>query len=345
MSEPLQSGHARKRRKATSSEDVAARAGVSRSTVSRVFTPGARVAEETRRRVLRAAREVGYRADAPVPERAARQTVGLVMGALDNPFYNTVMTAFLSRLQRRDVQTLCYVAEDLETAEDCVSALLDNRVDAIIAAALGARSSAIAACADAGVPLILFNRAVEADGVSSVQTDNVAGGRTVADFLFRAGHRKFSFINGLDGSSTNRDRLRGFTEHLAACGATAPMQEYGEYTYEGGREAAKRLMCAAEPPDAIFCANDIMAFGVLDCLRGDLGLRTPQDVSVIGFDDVPMAAWPSFGLTTVRQRRTMMIEATMDRLEAHLAGAGDAARRIVIEGRLIVRSSARLPRP
>lgn len=83
---------------------------------------------------------------------------------------------------------------------------------------------------------------------------------------------------------------------------------------------------------------------MLDCLRGDLGRRIPEDVSVVGFDDVPMSAWPSFGLTTVRQRRTMMIEATMERLDAHLEGGADAARRIVIEGRLIVRESARLPR-
>jgi len=332
------------RRKAVNSEDVAERAGVSRSTVSRVFTPGARVAEATRQKVMRAAREVGYRHDSAAREVVEGPVVGLALGALDNPFYHTVLAEFLSLLQRRGLQVICHAAEDLESADESIHVLLSRGVDAIIAASLGTNSTAIAACTERGVPLILFNREVEAPEVSSVQTDNFDGGRQIADFLIRGGHQKLAFINGLEGSSTNRDRLRGFTERLVELGAPPPVQEYGEYTYESGREAAKRLMFSAEPPDAIFCANDIMAFGVLDCLRGDLGKNVPEDVSVVGFDDVPMAAWPAFNLTTMRQRRRTMVNATMERLEAHLKGGADAAQRLVFEGRLIVRGSARLPR-
>lgn len=242
MNERSDSEGAPRRRKSTNSADVAERAGVSRSTVSRVFTPGARVAEATRRKVILAAREVGYRSD-PVPrESVSGPTVGLAMGALDNPFYHTVMAEFLSRFQRRGLRALCHAAQDLETAEDSIRTMLAQGVDAIIAASLGTSSTAIAACADAGVPLILFNREVEAEGVSSVQTANAEGGRAVADFLFRGGHQRMAFVNGLEGSSTNRDRLRGFAERLAELGAAPPAQEFGEYTYEGGREAAKRLM-------------------------------------------------------------------------------------------------------
>lgn len=339
-----QDREAPQRRKAVNSEDVAERAGVSRSTVSRVFTPGARVAEATRQKVMRAAREVGYRHD-PVPrEGLDGPVVGLALGALDNPFYQTVLAEFLPLLQRRGLQVICHAAEDLESAEESIQILLARGAEAIIAASLGTNSTAIAACSERGVPLILFNREVEAPEVSSVQTDNVDGGRQIADFLVRGGHERLAFVNGLEGSSTNRDRLRGFAGRLAELGAPPPMQEYGEFTYESGREAAKRLMFSAEPPDAIFCANDIMAFGVLDCLRGDLGKRVPEDVSVVGFDDVPMAAWPAFNLTTVRQRRRTMVSATMERLEAHLKGGVGAAQRLVVEGRLIVRGSARLPR-
>ncbi|MEO0321589.1 MAG: substrate-binding domain-containing protein [Myxococcota bacterium] len=190
--------------------------------------------------------------------------------------------------------------------------------------------------------VVLFNRAVDGVTADSVQTDNRAGGHTVAELLVRTGHRRIAFINGLERASTNRDRLSGFAERLAELGAAPPIQEYGEYTFEGGREAAKRLMMRTEAPDAIFVANDISALGALEGLRRDLGIRVPETVSVVGFDDIPMASWPSFDLTTVRQRRNRMIAIAMDRIDAILAGTDGEPERELVEGRLIMRGSVRL---
>ncbi|WP_189799616.1 LacI family DNA-binding transcriptional regulator, partial [Tateyamaria sp. syn59] len=291
ISEQAKQDNTARQGKAPNSEDVARIAGVSRSTVSRVFTPGAKVAEATRERVISAAQEVGYGRE-PLPAiqgKTGSTYIGLVMGSLDNPFYHTVLTEFMERFQRRNIHSICHAARDLETAETSIRSMLDAGVDAIIAACLGTTSTAIEACRAANVPLILFNRSTEDRGVSSIQTDNVEGGRTVADFLVRGRHQRIAYVNGIEDSSTNRDRLQGLRDRLRELSAPPPIQEYGEYTYNGGREAAKRLMILAEPPDAIFCGNDIMALGVLDCLRNDLGKRVPEDVSVVGFDDIPMA--------------------------------------------------------
>lgn len=311
---------------------------------------GANVDAETRRRIVEAAQEVGYRVDdlpavQRIAEAAADGTIGLVMGDLDNPFYNTVLTLFLDALHERRLKALCRTAVTLESSEREVRTMLASGAEALIIASSGLQSAAIAACREAGVPVVLFNRDVPGADVASVQTDNRSGGRAVADLLALGGHRRLAFINGLAGASTNRDRRGGFLERLSELGLEPPLEEYGEYTYSGGREAAKRLMLSADRPDAIFCANDICAFGAMDGLRCDLGLSVPKDVSVVGFDDVPMAAWPSFDLTTVRQRRNLMVAEAMAILDEVRMRPGEMGRKVTIEARLIVRGSARLPTP
>lgn len=325
------------------SADVARLAGVSRSTVSRAFTAGTTVSAATREKVMEAAARLGYRHAALRPETAPVRTVGLVMGDLDNPFYQTVLAGFLAALHRRGLRVLCRAAAAPENTDEEVAAMLGQGVEAMIVASSGLRSAAIAACASAGVPVVLFNRSVDRSGAASVATDNRSGGRAVADLFALAGHRRIAFVNGLEGASTNRDRLAGFAERLEALGLGPPVQEFGEYTFEGGREAAKRLMMRAEPPDAIFVANDISAIGALEGLRRDLGVKVPEAVSVVGFDDIPMASWPSFDLTTVRQRRNRMIAETLDLLDGMLSGEAPGPRAVRVEARLILRGSARLP--
>ena len=331
------------------SADVALLAGVSRSTVSRTFTPGTSVDSATRARVVEAAKDLGY-----APHQAARSlisgrsdTIGLVMASFSNPFYHLILDGFLQHFQSQDLRVMCHSAETLDGVEAGIRAMLRHNVDAMIVAASGLSSEALNDCRRAGVPVILFNRSVSSGNVPTVQTDNIKGGQVMAEFLVRGGHKSLAYVNGLERSSTNRDRFTGFEKTLRQLGATPAIQEYGDFTYEGGREAVKRLMLSSAPPDAIFCANDIMAFGVLDGLRHDLGLSTPGDVSVTGFDDVPMASWPSFGLTTIRQRRNQMIASAIELLDGLLADADADAepRTILVEGRLILRESARLPQP
>lgn len=330
---------------------VAELAKVSLATVSRTFNPEASVNAATRERILEAALQVGYRVDevaafspsAPAERSEGSGTIGLVMGDLDNPFYNSVLTLFLNELHQRGLRALCRTAVTLESSEREVRTMLRYGVEALVIASSGLQSTATTACRDAGVPVVLFNRDVPGAHVASVQTDNYTGGRALADMLALAGHQHMAFVNGLEGASTNDDRRRGFSERLAELGLDPPMQEYGEYSYAGGRDAAKRLMLSSRRPDAIFCANDICAIGAIDGLRFDLGLEVPHDVSIVGFDDIPMASWPSFNLTTIRQRRNQMVHETMAILDRFRADPQLTPEKVTVAGRLIVRGSARLP--
>ena len=193
------------------------------------------------------------------------------------------------------------------------------------------------------MPVVLFNRNQDDDRLSAVTSDNVAGGRKLAEFLTRGGHKKIGYIAGWEGASTQRDREAGFQSGLADAGLELHTRECGEFRYEQAQVAARRMFGKSDWPDAVFVANDHMAFAVIDVLRSEFGMRIPDDVSIVGFDDVPLAAWPAFDLTTVRQRANQMVAETVRTLLASIEKKDLVPRRVAIEGPLIVRGSARKP--
>ena len=147
----------------------------------------------------------------------------------------------------------------------------------------------------------------------SVACDNVGGGQLVAEQLLRSGHTRFAYIAGNANTRTNKERERGFVARLKKAGLDC-VCEAGSYTYEAGEAAMQRLLALAQRPDAVFCASDIIALGAMDAAR-HLGVRVPEDVSVVGFDDIPMAGWADYPLTTVREPVDAMIEAALKLLE------------------------------
>ena len=178
--------------------------------------------------------------------------------------------------------------------------------------------------------------------MSAVTSDNTAGGRKVAEFLLAGEHRKIGYIAGWEGASTQRDREDGFRKGLAAAGADLHAREVGNFRMDEAREATLRMF-AEDPPDAVFVANDHMALAVADCLRFELGLRLPDDVSLVGFDDVAAAAWPAYNLTSVRQPANRMVAETVDILLGKIEEPGAAPRRVAFDAPLILRKSARIP--
>jgi len=212
-------------------------------------------------------------------------------------------------------------------------------------------SSALAQrCADASVPVVLFNRIMasgSAGAVSSVRSDNVGGGRDIARFLVAGGHQRIAYIAGREDSSTNLERERGFRDGLAELGQRIYARAIGNYDVAQARQAALDLFGhAADRPDAVFVAGDQMAIAVLDTLRHELGLAVPQDVSVVGFDDVPQAAWASYELTTFEQPVEPMVEATVALLQGYLRQTQTPpSRNLVVPGQLIIRQSARQSAP
>ena len=197
-------------------------------------------------------------------------------------------------------------------------------------------------CRAAGVPMVLFNRSQDDPNMSAVTSDNYAGGRKAAKFLLAAGHQKIGHIAGWHGASTQRDREAGFISVLAEAGVVLHSRAEGDFTLEKAADATRKMF-AHDAPEAVFVANDHMALAVLDTLRFELGLKVPEDVSVVGYDDVPAAGWPAYALTTVRQPANRMVANTVEILLDQIENNTGETRRIAIDGPLILRGSAKIP--
>ena len=326
--------------------DVARRAGVSQSAVSRVFTPGASASPKTAEKVRKAAEELGYRpnvlARAMVSGRS--RIIGLIVAYLDNQFYPDVLERLSNALQERGYHVLVFMASQTAGNIDrVVEEILDYQVDGIIAASVALSSDLSERCREAGVPMVLFNRAQDDPQMSAVTSDNIAGGRKVAELLAAAGHRKIGYIAGWEGASTQRDREAGFIRGLRAAGLELCAREVGNFRMDEAQEAARRMCARGDRPEAVFVANDHMAMAALDTLRFELGLRVPDDISVVGYDDVPAAAWPAYDLTTVRQPANRMVARTVELLLDKIDNANAPPRRLEIDGPLILRGSALAP--
>ncbi|MEM1361284.1 MAG: LacI family DNA-binding transcriptional regulator [Pseudomonadota bacterium] len=327
------------------SAEVAKRAGVSQSAVSRVFTPGASASRKTVEKVRQAAAELGYRpnslARAMVSGRS--RIIGLVVGYLDNHFYPEALEKISNALQERGYHILVFMAQNTAQNIDHVfEEILDYQADGIITASVSMSSELSARCQAVGVPMVQFNRSQDSVGMSMVTSDNIAGGRKVAELFLDAGHRKIGYIAGWEGASTQRDREAGFIERLAESSVSLHAREVGNFKMPLAAEATRKMF-ATDPPDAVFVANDHMAFAVMDVLRSELGRDVPGEVSVVGYDDVPIAAWPAYDLTTVRQPANRMVAETVRLLVDEIEGRGCGPHRVVIDGPLILRGSARIP--
>ena len=331
------------------SAQVAALAGVSQSAVSRVFTPGASVSRRTADKVRAAALSLGYRPNvlARAMITGKSRIIGLVVAYLENQFYPVALELLSRALQDRGYHVLVFMADnDANRTAQVVDELLDYQVDGIVAASVAVGTDLTARCRTAGIPVVLFNRGQDDRQHSEVTSDNIAGGREVARFLMEGGHRRIAHIAGWQGSSTGRDRSQGFRAAMGEAGQEPSSEIDGLYRRDVAAEAARHLMALPAPPDAIFVGNDHMAFGVMDELRSRLGLDVPGDVSVVGYDDVPLASWPAYDLTTLRQPVRRMVAATVAELLSQIEGEGHPEPRATrIAGDLIVRGSARTRQP
>jgi DNA-binding LacI/PurR family transcriptional regulator len=337
----------RPRQRRPTAHDVARVAGLSQSAVSRAFTPGASISEDARAKILEAAQSIGYRpnmiARSLITERSG--TIGVAIGYMDNQFYPAILECLSSEFARAGYRLLLFTQGPRDDSDPILDEVLRHRVDAVILASVRLTSNFAEECSKAQVPVVLLNRRTETQTASSVTGENRVGGHAVAAFLAGGGHQRFAYMAGLDDSSTSREREEGFNQGLAACGKTAPVRVVGHYDFDAARAGTKRLLSRKKPPDAIFCANDHMAFAVMETARSEFGLSVGQDISVVGFDDVPLASWPSFMLTTYSQPIQPMVRRVVEIALHHVEHGGGEPIRDVVKGALIVRSSARVPQP
>lgn len=337
-------------RSRSTSFDVAALAGVSQSAVSRAFNPGSSITEETRQKVIEAARKLNYVPNSIASSLTTKRTniVALILGNMANPFYVHVLHRFSQRLQEMGRQVLTFTVDPGAESDDAIMRVLQYQVDGVIltAAQLSTRMTSI--CHDRGIPIVLFNRYIPGSDASGVRCDNSAGGRLIADAFLAAGAKTFAMVTGDPKGTTSQDRVRGFVERLLEEGIKRSEIEVAEggSSYEGAAAAvAKMFRNRTRPrPDAIFGINDIMAMGAMDTLRYRLNLRVPEDIMVGGFDDIPEARRVPYQLTTVRQPIDQMVEETLAIL--HLDDPTRAIERGIdrpITGNLIWRNTIPVP--
>lgn len=330
-------------RRAPTAHDVAALAGVSQSAVSRCFTPGASISDDTRRRVQAAAEQLGYRPNLIARSLIKRRStiIGVVIPGLQNPFYSSVLEALSADLAAAGYRILLFNAPARGTPDPVLDEVLNYRVDALILVSSTLSSGLADECQNIGLPVVQLNRTAERSTVSSVVGDNHGGAATVARFLLACEHQRFAFIAGLETASTSREREAAFLATIEEAGKPVK-RAVANYAFDEAQAAARTLLSGDAPPDAIFCANDYMALAVLGVARAEFGLTVGRDISIAGFDDLPMAAWPEFSLTTFRQPVRAMSARAVAMIDAQLQGT-DSGRSEVVAGDLVVRGSTRVP--
>lgn len=326
-----------------SSRDVAQLAGVSQSTVSRAYNPEYHLAADLKRRVFKAASTLGYRPNAIARSLLSNRTnlVGIVTSVLSSPFISEALSLFIAKLQEKNYQSLVFsprVDDDIDTVIDRV---LQYRVDLLLIFGAKKTTKMANVCVNNGTPVVLFNRYISGTNTSAVCCNDFQCGQIAAQELFDCGYRHMAYIAGDLDVSTNIDRRAGFEQKLRECGISTCITVQGGYSYESGLEAAKDLLEKSPDIDCCFCANDIMAIGVLDYVRFMAGRRVPEDFGVIGFDDISMANQLSYRLTTIRQPLDQMVDATISTIEETLQKPQQSPILRVIEGELIRRGTTK----
>lgn len=295
---------------------IAERLAVSRSTVSRAFDPSSRISPDMRRQILKLAHELGYR-----PTAASRLTmreyphvIALIVRDITNPVRAALMTKLIRELERNNTLPLVFQVPNARTANSRAEAILGYLPSAIVMSGFMPQSSLLTLFSQRGTPTVIVNRGrVTGLATSYVTSDHHGGGVAAAEFLTRANCQRIAFVSGqsVRNSDASAERVSGFLAGLDAAGRVAAFAFEGDHSYASGVRAAQEFFTAAAPPDGVFCGNDLMAMGFKDTAREQFGREAPRDYQLIGYDDIEMASWAPYRLSTVAQNMDAVIKATV----------------------------------
>jgi DNA-binding LacI/PurR family transcriptional regulator len=332
----------KERMRFVSAEQVAQLAGVSRSAVSRTFTTGASVAPATREKVLRAAQELGYHVNDLARGVLANQSrlVGIVATKPEVGFRAHLAAALAKFLiQRGSIPILINTGQTEEELLAAQKMLIGHRAEAIIILSGSPPASFFELAQRNGQPLIVIGRS-EPDA-DHVRAGNSEASRKAATVLFESGRRRLAVAGSNSGTPSIIERESAFLTTAETLGAEVSIGRGADSDYESGIAAGRALFSQQVRPDAVFCANDQIAFGLMDYVRQEVKLRIPEDVAVIGFDDVPEASWLSYQLTSFRQDPLVMAMRAVELMERRLENPDlpRAYERVIPE--LVIRQSFR----
>lgn len=296
-------------------KDVALLAGVSTSAVSRAFTKGASVSPIMRAKVEKAAAELGYHPNFLAASLTTGRTklIGLVSNNFHNPVFLEVFDLFTRALQERGLRPLLVNLSDETDPAASVRMLQQYSVDGVVVASSTLPPGFAEGFGRVGVPVVhSFGRKIDAPIVNVVGVDNVACGRMAARELIALGYKRIGFMGGPQGATSTQDRLAGFSGAIARHSDVTLSESYATaYSFEAGRAEMQRLLAMGAPEDVYFCGDDVLSIGAMSALS-DAGLSVPDDVGIIGFNDMEMAGWANIGLTTIHQPVAKIIAASVN---------------------------------
>lgn len=325
-------------------KDVAMRAGVSRSAVSRTFTPGASVSAKTRDKVEQAASELGYAPSALASGLSTGRTklIGLVSNNFRNPIFLEVFDLFTRAIQDRGLRPLLVNLSGDTDPGAAIRMLRQYSVDAVIVASSTLSPAFAAECKAAGLPVVhAFGRATQRPVVPVVGIDNVEAGRMAAQALLARGYRDIGFLGGPATATTTQDRLAGFREELSRHPGTRLRDSFADsYSHDAGAAEIARLIESGPLAEAYFCGDDVIAIGALGALH-KAGRDVPRDVGLIGFNDMEAASWGLVSLTTIRQPLDEIIAASVGQAIALSEQPETAATQTLLPLTLIERGTLR----
>ncbi len=300
------------RGKGVTARQVAERAGVSISAVSRAFTTGASVSAKTLHEVMKAAHELGYQPNVMARSLMTGRTelIGLVSNNFDNPAFMEIFDLFTRKLQDQGLRPLLVNLSGNTDADQAVAMLRQYNVEGVIVASSTVSPGFIEGCRAAGIPLVhAFGKA--SPDMHVVSADNFQGGKLAAQTLTEHGYRHIAFLGGPRLASSTIDRLKGFRAGLKKAGLK-PAGEFfaSRYAHAEGRSTILQIL-ADRHVDAVFCGDDILAIGAMDaCVES--GRKIPDDIGILGFNDIAMASWAAYSLSTIRQPIAQIIVAAVD---------------------------------
>ena len=321
--------------------NVAERAGVSKSLVSLVLRGSPHVSEHRRQAVQAAARELGYRPNAVARSLVEGRThlIGALVADLHNPFYAEFLDGLQESLHGDGLRMLIGNSQwDPAFEDEAVESFLELRVDGLVLLGIAPTSETLIEATSYTPTVVVGERGIQLEGVDVVADDDELGAMLAIDHLVGLGHKRIAHIEGAR-TSAGRFRCEGYLEAMRKHGlAPYIMVENGECTEESGRQAARALLTREPRPTAIFAANDTVALGVLSA-AGELGLRVPQDLSVVGYDNTHLAAVHHISLTSVDQPRRIMGRSAAALLSDRISDPGQPARLRQVTPSLVVRRS------
>lgn len=324
--------------------DIARLAGVSIATVSKVFNGKGRISERTRKRILQISEEMNYQPNMLASALTGKKTytIGLLIPDLVNPFFAELARHVEDRSHELGFNlVICNTDNDAEKENKYIQLLRQKSVDGIIVAT-GVRNEALLKeLIEQHIPIALIAREQSALAASSVVVDDYTGGYSAASYLLEGGHKRIAVLAESLTVSSSKERVRGYRQALLEAGVRyeSSLVYVSDFSVQGGKQTALQVLASRPRPSAIFACNDILAIGAMQAAR-ELGIRMPQELSVVGFDNTILAAMTDPPMTTVAQPIQQMGHQVVDLITQEINQEKKAKQRVVLLPELIVRGSS-----